>query len=174
MMPFHPVKPVRGGKPLDEFFQRLASSSDWVCQAKMDGQRALWVPDSPAPGGGRGVLWSRRELPITRAHDIVKALSTVTSLIDGELIMGTTPKYWAFDLPYHEGDLEERWDSLTEVVSQINHPHVSLCPTGVTWEEVNLNGWEGVVFKRKGSKYVKGHSPDKTTGSWIKYRAEWL
>lgn len=174
MMPFHPVKPVRGGVPFDDYFNRLAASPDWLCQAKIDGQRTLWVPDSPAPGGGRGVLWSRRELPILRAPQVREALNLVEDVLDGELVVGDKPTYYVFDLPDERGSLQERVSKVARLVDSIKSPVVKVCPMNVTWPDVGICGWEGVVFKRRSSKYVKGSSPDKTTAHWIKYRAEWL
>lgn len=174
MMPFHPVKPIRGGRPLDAFFQRLRDSPAWVCQAKINGQRTLWSPSSDAPGGGKGVLWSRRGLPIAKVPEIQQAMRSVDVVVDGELLVKDTPIYYLFDLPDHTGTLDERWKALTNVVEMIGHANVKKCPAEITWEDVSLNQWEGVVFKKRSSKYPKSLSSDNTTPSWIKYRAEWL
>jgi ATP-dependent DNA ligase len=176
-LPFQPVKPVRGGRPLDDLFAQLTADPKWVVQAKMDGQRAVWDPDSPT-GGNRGTLWSRRELPI-HSPSVLAVLNEVDEVLDGEFIpvkggrgSGT---YWVFDLPDHRGYLPERWAALEALVKSLGVPDlVRLCPSGVEWPEVEANGWEGVVFKRLASKYPKAMTPNNTTPKWVKYRAEWL
>lgn len=166
MMPFHPVKPIRGGRPLDRLYCQLAKDPEWVCQAKIDGQRTVW---------SGGTLWSRRELKIVRAPEVEAALGNAKEVFDGELVIkGGKQHYYLFDLPDHPGSLAERFARLREHVSAIGSPHVSLCPSGVEWEQVDQEQWEGVVFKRLNSKYPKGVTPNTTTPTWIKYRAEWL
>jgi len=172
-LPFHPVKPVRGGKPLDGLFLRLAEDPKWVTQAKLDGQRAIWDPNQAR-------LWSRRETPITGPSLVLEALSQITVPLDGEYVPvkgshGRDGTYWVFDLPEHKGPLSERWEALSFLLKGLDAPGlVNLCPSNVDWAEVTPNSWEGVVFKRCCSPYVKAMRPDKTTPSWVKYRAEWL
>ena len=176
-LPFQPVKPVRGGRPLDGLFAQLTADPKWVAQAKMDGQRAVWDPDAPT-GGNRGTLWSRRDRPI-HSPRVLPVLNEVGVTLDGEYIpvkggrgLGT---YWVFDLPDHPGYLPERWAALEALVTSLGVPDlVRLCPSGVEWSEVEENGWEGVVFKRLLTKYPKSMTPNKTTPWWVKYRAEWL
>jgi ATP-dependent DNA ligase len=173
-LPFDPVKPIRGGKPLDEFYHTLASDVRWVCQAKLNGQRVIWDPPTSEPG----CLWSRRGLRVYRAPEVAKALRSVSVRLDGELILGSGGRadYYVFDLPDHKGNLDDRWSCLESIVAELGSAHscVWLCPSGVTWEEVTPSGWEGVVFKRRDSFYPRGNKPDTTTSNWIKYRAEWL
>lgn len=170
MMPFHPVKPIRGGKPLDAFFQKLATDHTYVCQAKLDGQRTLWDPSTKT-------LWSRRGLRIHKAPEIVKALAGVNITLDGELVLGSCNQYFLFDLPDHKGTLDERWESLASLHDSMGEDArnvIHLCPRDVQWENVRSAGWEGVVFKKRTSPYVKSGQPDSTTAHWIKYRLEWM
>ena len=167
-MPFQLVKPIRGGVPLDEYYLRLASDTSWVCQAKMNGKRALWDPES-------GVLWSRHGNSITNAVQVVQALSNIALLVDGELIVKDgTAVFYAFDLPDVDATLSERWRALAAVIDSLNAECVKLVPTEVRWDDVKSNAWEGVVFKRRSSRYVKGLTADKTISAWVKYRAEWM
>lgn len=167
MMPFHPVKPIRGGKPMDGFFRRLEADPEWMCQAKINGQRAIWH-------GGK--MWSRQGNVLgAKAQPVMSALGSVAAVLDGEFVM-TQGKatYYVFDMPDSRLPLGERWPEVAELVRAIDSDYIRLCPCEVRWEDVELNNWEGVVFKRRSSVYVKSMTSDKTTPNWIKYRAEWL
>jgi len=168
-LPFAPVKPVRGGRPFDDLFNQLAQDEAWVAQAKLDGQRAIWDGKT---------LWSRRELPITRAPKVLEALAGLDVTLDGEFVPDKgqpTGTYWVFDLPDHRGNLEERWAALRKLMSGFSGiSGIELAPSGVDWTDVVKMAWEGLVFKRRDSRYVKAINPGKTVASWVKYRAEWL
>lgn len=170
MMPFHPVKPIRGGKPLDAFYHKLAADPSYMCQAKLDGQRTLWDPKTKT-------LWSRRGLRINKVPEIAEALAGIDVTLDGELVLGACNRYFIFDLPDHKGALEERWECLSSIHKSLDESTkqvVNLCPCDVRWDHVESEGWEGVVFKKRSSSYVKSGKPDLTTAHWIKYRLEWM
>lgn len=176
-LPFQPVKPIRGGRPMDALYERLAADPLWVTQAKLDGQRGIWDPDAPT-SGNRGTLWSRRDLPIY-SPAVLEVLNLVDDTIDGEYMSRKGHRgegtYWCFDLPDARGPYSARWAKLVKLVRSLNAPGlVNLCPSGVDWAGVEANGWEGVVFKRLSSKYTKSMSATTTTADWVKYRAEWL
>lgn len=158
MIPFVPVKPAAGGRPLGALYRRLARDPAWVAQAKLDGHRAIW--------DGRA-LWSRQGRRITRAPAAVAALAGLDITLDGELMRSGV--YWVFDLPDHAGVLAERWVGLEEIVAGLDSEFVQLMPSGVCWADVGPAGWEGVVVKRLASRY-----PLSPTPNWIKYRAVWL
>ena len=159
---FVPVKPIRGGRPMDGLYNRLASDPLWVTQAKLNGIRALWDgADLWSRTGGRATYkLNSRNLAVLRR---------VSQLTDGELL--PDGRYFPFDLPDHTGPLVERWAALEALAAQYD---LTLCPTGVAWADVERLSWEGVVFKRLSSKYPKAYSEGKTTPDWVKYRAEWL
>ena len=169
-IPFCPVKPLRGGKPLDSLFNKLMADPQWMAQAKLDGRRAVW--------DGDGVLWSRQRNNLKDiAVSPVAALQGCTHVMDGEFIRtlgkddGT---FYPFDLPDHPGNLDERTAALKIIVGGINDPSVVLCPFEVLWPQVDVNGWEGIVLKKRSSFYPKARVDGKTTPAWVKYRAEWL
>lgn len=161
-IPFVPVKPIRGGKPLDKLYRQLEADPAWVCQAKLNGKRCIWDGE---------VLWTRtgNRVPVPNIRGVLAALTGVSTVIDGELIKDV---FWAYDLPDHTGPLYERWAMLERLIRP-GSAHLKLCPSGVRWDDVALNGWEGVVFKRLSSKYEKAKVEGKTVSSWVKYRAEW-
>ena len=78
-IPFWPAKPIRGGIPLDPFFQELMADPAWMSQAKLDGRRAVW--------DGHGVLWSRQGNNINEiAPSVVQAMASIKTEVDGEFI----------------------------------------------------------------------------------------
>lgn len=159
-IPFWPVKPIRGGRPLDGLYGKLSTSKDWMCQAKMNGKRVIWDGE---------VLWSRQGNRLNNA--ISEALEGVHQTLDGELVKDGL---WVFDLPDHPGTLTERWGALAGWVRRMDHPKIQLCPSEVAWQDVEREGWEGVVFKKRTSKYPKSRFDGRETADWVKYRAEWL
>ena len=161
-MPFHPMKPIKGGPPLSALYRQLASSPDWMCQAKLDGHRVLW--------DGK-VLWSRHGNRLDNA--VAQALEGVDMTLDGELMGGR--EMFVYDLPdLARRQLQERWKRIPQVVSSINSTIIRVCPVVHNWEEVTDNQWEGVVFKKVNSLYPMGRSEGQETTDWVKFRAEWL
>ncbi len=172
-LPFCPVKPIRGGRPLDSLFNQLTNDPNWVCQAKMNGKRAIWDPASRT-------LWSRSGNRVTphQASEVLQHLQGCPVALDGELITRRSTGqevFWAFDLPDSTLPLVDRWVELRNVISNFNRTsYIELCPSGVSWAEVESQGWEGVVFKKLTSRYEKAYTEGRTTANWVKYRAEWL
>ena len=162
-MPFHPIKPIRGGKPLGSVYRDLETSTEWMCQAKLNGKRAVWDPVTQR-------LWSRQG-NVLHVEAAQMLSGTLTSL-DGELMRDG--RFWVYDVPDHAGQLSDRWPEVEKVVNEINQSLVRTCPLVTRWEEVTANGWEGVVFKKLTSKYRKGASEGRETTDWVKFRLEWL
>lgn len=160
-IPFHPMKPIRGGRPLGSVYTTLATSPDWMCQAKLNGKRAVW--------DGKH-LWSRQGNRIY--GDVATNLRGVNCVLDGEYM--PNGDYYVFDLPDNPFPLHLRWQEASGLVSRMGREHVLMCPRVSVWEEVILNSWEGVVFKRLSSLYRKGLSEGQETADWVKFRAEWL
>jgi len=161
-IPFHPVKPIKGGPPLSEVYRRLELSPDWMCQAKLDGRRVVW--------DGK-ILWSRQGNRLDNAVSL--ALGGFGQTLDGELM--PDGHFWVYDLPDEaRNPLTNRWSKIDEVVQQLSCPFIHKCPVVLDWKEVPENKWEGVVFKRLRSRYPKGRKPGEVTDDWVKFRAEWL
>lgn len=145
---------------MDDLYQELSASDLWVCQAKLNGRRAVWDGT---------ILWSRQGNPLESR--VVGALRGFASCLDGEFM---NDSFFPFDLPDHPGSLDERWATLEWVVREIDSPFIRTCPLAPSWDAVVEHGWEGVVFKKRKSKYRKAMKDGVTTADWIKYRAEWL
>ena len=159
-MEWYPLKPIPGGQPGKRFFQRLMEDPLWVCEAKLDGRRAIW--------DGR-ILWGRQGQRVPKCDHVTSHLEGVPSL-DGEWFGN---ELWCFDLPDHGGTFRERREELERVVGNVSCAHIHLMPRCEDWAAVSQNGWEGVVFKKLASPYRKALQHSKTTAHWIKFRAEW-
>ena len=140
------IKPISGGAPNNALYQRLARDPAWMCQAKIDGCRALWDGVELRTRNGQRL-------------DVPAKLHGITQRVDGEYLRGV---FYAFDLPDHPGTLDERWAALCAL-------GIQTIPAWVSWRDVTRNGWEGVVFKRRDSVYPRARK--KTTPSWVKFRA---
>ena len=139
---------------------QLASDDRWMCQAKLNGRRAVWDGQ---------ILWSRQGNPLESR--VTDALRGFASCLDGEFLNDT---FYPFDIADSPLPLAERWEMLDWVVREIDSPYIIRCPVATTWEDVDLHQWEGVVFKKRTSKYHKAMKDGVTTPDWVKYRAEWL
>lgn len=158
-MPFQLIKPIKGGPPKKDLYNSLANSPDWICQAKLDGKRALWDGQT---------LWSRQGNVIE--GKVSDALSGIATLFDGEWVKGV---FYIFDLPDSPHALSDRIAGIASIVDLIHSPVIRECPRVVDWSEVRKHGWEGVVFKRSTSRYRRAHVANSETSDWVKFRAEW-
>jgi ATP-dependent DNA ligase len=167
----YPVKPMRGGTPLNGLYRRLASSPEWVCEAKLDGVRAFWDGEE---------LWSRTGNKLPRCEEVKKHLPRSLQL-DGELVYGKDnepTRYWVFDFAGPKGfdrlaafytDRRAVIADLLKALSPACGDVVKLTPY-VTWDDVERLGLEGVVFKRKDSLYEMAHRPGVKVPYWVKFR----
>lgn len=157
----HLAKPAPGGKPLAGWYQRLASSDDWTCEAKMDGVRALWT-------GFRLLTRTGNHIPHSEG---ASAALEGRPCMDGEFSDGV---FWAFDLPDHGGDYDGRRRDLDVLLGSAGGDYLEAMPAFTDWRGVKMFGWEGVVFKRRSSLYPRAFRQGVTTPDWIKFRAAWL
>jgi ATP-dependent DNA ligase len=131
---------------MNALYQRLAADPAWMCQAKINGCRALWDGAELRTRNGQWL-------------DAPAELAAVSERIDGEYLGGV---FYAFDLVDHAGTLDERWAALLAL-------GIQTIPAWVSWRDVARERWEGVVFKRRDSVYPRAQK--KTTSDWIKFRA---
>ena len=115
VMEWYPLKPIPGGQPCKGFFDRLMADPIWVCEAKLDGRRAIW--------DGK-MLWGRQGQLLPKCSHVAPFLEGQQAL-DGEW-MGN--ELWCFDLPDHPGTFLERRAALEELVAFIGSPHVHAMP----------------------------------------------
>lgn len=169
----------------------LPAGDDWTYEVKWDGYRTLAVKD-----GQKVRLISRNLKDATAKYpSVVAAIHTIKFdrvVLDGELVAldrdgrpsfqalqhrsvgGTSLAYYAFDLLARDGTdlmhrpLAERRERLAAVVAGSQVLLSAPLPGTVAQitREVKRLGLEGVVAKRRTSRY----EPGQRSGAWVKVR----
>ncbi len=166
MLTFYPPDPAEGpesilGLPPD----------DWALEPKLNGIRVVWA---------EGRAWTRQGRPLTPAKGAARlaaALAGVDAVLDGEWLpaVGT---YYAFDLPDALGDYDERTAELALLVNYFGRPGLKMIAPKrnrfpSAYADLRDLGMEGVVLKRRNSKYPKRSRPRKPTRDWLKRLFAW-
>ena len=156
--------------------QERFTSSDWVFQRKLDGVRLLAFKQ-----GDDVRLLSRNRLPWTDSYpavaQAVARLPVRDVILDGEAL-GVWGKpgrvaYHVFDILWIDGrdvtglTLEERRALLDELPLRDPLQRVPDLDEAKPWERACREGWEGVIAKRRDSKYEHRRSPH-----WLKMKCE--
>jgi bifunctional non-homologous end joining protein LigD len=169
----------------------LPEGSQWSYEPKLDGYRALALKT-----GGAVQLLSRNEKVLnTRFPAIARALTRLPddTLIDGEIVAldeagrpafnllqndGSGPgvRYYAFDALIYRGrsllglSLEKRRDALAAALADIEDPVEAAAtlnaPVADLIAAAKRFGLEGIVAKRRDSRY----EPGRSSGAWVKCR----
>ena len=163
------------------------SRADWVFQRKLDGLRGIAVRN-----GEQVELWSRNHNSFsTRFPEVVDELAALpidNFTLDGELVgfdghdyvgfgalqrraATTRVVYCVFDVLHLLGrdtralPVEDRAALLRQAIDEGRH--LALVPdlTGVSLDDACAMGWEGLIAKRLGSRYVSDRSAD-----WVKLK----
>ena len=193
-LPSLPKKPAAFIEPMEcEPVTQLREGPEWVYEIKLDGYRAIAVKT-----GNQANLFSRRRKSFNGQYpSIVEALGELPNdtVIDGEIVAldesgrpdfnllqnyrsaAARIRYFVFDLLVHRGQdtarlpLEERRKILGSLKFSSTRIHL------VEYQEtsaaemlaaVKSLGLEGVVAKRKDSRYETG----KRSGAWMKCRIQ--
>ena len=151
--------------------QERFSGQDWIFERKFDGIRLLAFKN-----GGDVRLLSRNRLPqhIPPLAAAVANLPVRDAILDGE---GTWPgariAYHVFDVLRLDGNdvtslpLVERRALLNRLPFVPPLHHVAELTGSSPWERACLEGWEGVIAKRRDSRYEHRRSPH-----WLKMKCE--
>jgi len=173
--------------------QKLPEGEDWLYEVKLDGYRALILK-----AGDTLQIRSRNNKDLTAAYPAVASAATRlrhTVLLDGELVAvdakghpsfqalqnrgsypGYTTVFYAFDLLHLDGNdlsrfpLAQRKQQLAEVVNGTGIL-VSASLPGTPAQIIDVvrrAGLEGVIAKRKSSRYV----PGLRSNAWQKLKLE--
>jgi ATP-dependent DNA ligase len=144
--------------------------SDWVFERKFDGIRLLAYKS-----GGDVQLYSRNRLPqnLPAVRSAVARLPVDDVILDGELTWNGGSDYHVFDILWLNGQavtdlpLEDRRALLEGL--PFEHPirRVRLLDDETPWERARREGWEGVIAKRRGSRYEHRRSKQ-----WLKMKCE--
>jgi bifunctional non-homologous end joining protein LigD len=150
--------------------QERFAGSDWVFERKLDGIRLLAFKN-----GGEVRLLSRNRLPqaLPRIAAAVSALPAQQVILDGEATWEHDAAYHVFDILWLDGrdvtalPFEERRALLDALPLEPPLHRVAALDDAQPWERARAEGWEGVIAKRRGSRYEHRRSPH-----WLKMKCE--
>ena len=145
---------------------------EWVFERKFDGIRLLAFKR-----GDDLRLLSRNRLPQT-CPPIARAIAELPStelILDGEITWRSTGRmtYHVFDIMWMDGrdvmtlPLDERRALLRTLPLRAPLEFVAPLDDLVPWERACAEGWEGVIAKRRDSRYEQRRSPH-----WLKMKCE--
>ena len=149
--------------------QERFTGPDWLFEQKFDGIRLI------AYKRGDDVrLFSRHRLPqrIPAIANAVAKLPVSDAILDGEVTWSASA-YHLFDVMWLDGrevmslPVEERRALLAALPLEAPLRRVELLDVASPWEHAAREGWEGVIAKRRGSKYEQRRSPQ-----WLKMKCE--
>ena len=152
---------------------------EWLFERKLDGIRMLAFKN-----GADVKLYSRNRLPqhYPRVADAIAKLPVDNAILDGEaawdrstsLASGTAGvEYHVFDILWLDGrdvrslPLEERRALLKTLPLRAPLGRVAEVRDEKPWELAATKGWEGVIAKRRDSRYEHRRSP-----LWLKMKCE--
>jgi bifunctional non-homologous end joining protein LigD len=152
--------------------QERFSGPEWIFERKFDGIRLLAYKQ-----GDDVRLFSRNRLP---QHNPAMT-EAIARLPPGELILDgeatwrgeETVAYYVFDILWIDGrdvmslPLEQRRALLDELPLRPPLQRVSTLDDDKPWERACREGWEGVIAKRRDSRYEHRRSPH-----WVKMKCE--
>jgi bifunctional non-homologous end joining protein LigD len=151
--------------------QERFTGPDWIFERKHDGIRLLTFKR-----GAEVRLYSRNRLlqhcpPVA---DAVAALPLDDAILDGELTWGGRgPTYHVFDALWLDGrdlrslPLDERRAILGRLPLRPPLARVAEVNDAEPWDRARREGWEGVIAKRRDSRYEHRRSPH-----WLKMKCE--
>jgi bifunctional non-homologous end joining protein LigD len=143
---------------------------DWIFERKYDGIRLLAFKQRD-----RVRLFSRNRLEqnIPGVAAAVAALPVQDAILDGEITWDREKAYHVFDVLWLDGrsvtalPLEQRRALLAGLPLRPPLERVPLLETTTPWERACREGWEGVIAKRRDSRYEH-----KRSKSWLKMKCE--
>jgi bifunctional non-homologous end joining protein LigD len=147
------------------------SGAEWIFERKLDGVRLLAFKN-----GSEVRLLSRNRLPqhLPAIAAAVRALPPHEMILDGELTWGAQSNgYHVFDVMWLDGrdltsvPIEDRRAALATLPLCPPLHSVPSLDDANPWERARDEGWEGVVAKRRGSRYEHRRSPH-----WLKMKCE--
>jgi bifunctional non-homologous end joining protein LigD len=145
------------------------SGPEWMFERKFDGIRLLAYKR-----GDDVKLYSRNQLPqhLPAVAEAVARLPAGELILDGELLWDESA-YHVFDLLWQDGDnlcdwpIEQRLDALARLPFTRPLHHVKPLHDDQPWVRAAAEGWEGVIAKRRGSRYEHRRS-----AQWLKMKIE--
>ena len=151
--------------------QERFTGPEWIFERKFDGIRLLAFKQ-----GTDVRLLSRNRLlqHLPPVADALAELPVENVILDGEATWGPRVDYHVFDIAWLNGrdlralPLDERRAILHRLPLRPPLYHVSTLDDEVNpWERAAREGWEGVIAKRRDSRYEHRRSPH-----WLKMKCE--
>jgi bifunctional non-homologous end joining protein LigD len=154
--------------------QQRFTGPDWIFERKLDGIRLLAFKQGPDVR-----LFSRNHLPQNHCYpavaDAIAALPVSDAILDGEATWDPQSRvaYHVFDVIWLDGDdvrtrpLDERRALLKCLPLKAPLGRVPEVQDAQPWEHACREGWEGVIAKRRDSRYEHRRSPH-----WLKMKCE--
>ncbi|MBW8713419.1 MAG: ATP-dependent DNA ligase [Acidobacteria bacterium] len=150
--------------------QERFTGPEWIFERKFDGIRLLAFKQ-----GADVRLYSRNRLPqnIPSVARAIASLPADTLILDGEITWDRSGAYHVFDVVWFDGrdvsslPIEQRRAILEQLPFEPPLAHVEQLPDRSPWERAREEGWEGVIAKRRGSRYEHRRSPH-----WLKMKCE--
>jgi len=155
--------------------QERFSGPDWIFERKLDGIRMLAFKNR-----GAVHLFSRNRLSLDASYPaVVKAIAALPHqqlILDGEATAGwehTNADYHVFDVLWIDGrdlrslPLVERREQLARMPLGPPLGRVPALDIDRPWDHAAEQGWEGVIAKRRDSRYEHRRSPH-----WVKMKCE--
>jgi DNA ligase D-like protein (predicted ligase) len=170
--------------PFPEWLEPMAATltqdrftgPEWTFERKFDGIRLIAFKN-----GSDVRLFSRNRLPLNDSYPaVVQAIANLPIhdvILDGEATWGweTFGKadYYVFDILWLDGrdltalPLDARRARLSELPLRLPLEQVAALDEAKPWERACAEGWEGVIAKRRDSKYEHRRSKN-----WLKMKCE--
>jgi bifunctional non-homologous end joining protein LigD len=154
--------------------QQRFTGPDWIFERKLDGIRLLAFKQGPDVR-----LFSRNHLPQNHCYpavaDAIAALPVSDAILDGEATWDPQSRvaYHVFDVIWLDGDdvrtrpLDERRSLLKCLPLKAPLGRVPEVQDAQPWERACREGWEGVIAKRRDSRYEHRRSLH-----WLKMKCE--
>ena len=150
--------------------QERFTGADWIFERKYDGIRLLAFKQ-----GDDVRLYSRNRLPqdLPRVAAAIAALPVRDAILDGEITWDRQNAYHVFDVLWLGGRsltslrLEERRALLAQLPFTPPLQRVPVLDDDAPWDRACREGWEGVIAKRRDSRYEHRRSK-----SWLKMKCE--
>lgn len=151
--------------------QERFTGPDWVFERKFDGIRLMTYKNGSVVN-----LFSRNQLPqnLPSIAEAIEKLPAKQLILDGEVTWGKgSSAYHIFDILWLDDrsltslSYEERRSILESLPLSPPLELVTQLTDAVPWDRALAEGWEGVIAKRRDSKYE--HRRSKT---WLKMKCE--
>jgi bifunctional non-homologous end joining protein LigD len=150
--------------------QERFTGPEWLFERKYDGIRLLAFKQGPEVR-----LYSRNRLPqnIPGVAAAIAGLPVRDAILDGEITWDRQNAYHIFDVLWLDGrsvtslPLEARRALLQQLPFQGPLQRVPLIDGDAPWDRACREGWEGVIAKRRDSRYEH-----KRSKSWLKMKCE--